>query len=399
LRDVDSKKYSLNILFLYNETINPEVGGVERITASLADYFQTKGISVYFLSFNDKYSISDNRQYYLPNKDSIYSIENQLFFKDFLFNFSINVVINQGATNREISKLSFLSRELGVKLISAIHNSPLAIIKNYAVVKLPEYQKKGIGWILYLLKFRIFNSLIIKLYKIKYSSHYLSIIRESNFIVLESLKYEEELFYLVNAKKINNLRGIHNPIPFVEASVERKKNEVLYVGRLNTSQKRVDLLLHVWSLVHEKHSDWTLKIVGGGDELDDLKKMAKDLKLTNIIFYGFSDPKPYYQTASIFCMTSSFEGLPMTLLEAMYFGVTPIAFNSFLSLSEIIENDINGVVVEAFDIVSYANHLSDLMLNKSKLEKFSIASRLKSRNFNLSNIGDKWIDLFNNVNK
>ena len=54
----------MNILFFYTEGINPQRGGVQRVTNSLADYFCEQGNLVYFLGQHKDYSLVDDRQLY-----------------------------------------------------------------------------------------------------------------------------------------------------------------------------------------------------------------------------------------------------------------------------------------------------------------------------------------------
>ena len=63
----------MNILFIYSNSINPNKGGVQRVTKVLADYFQLKGNNVFFLSLNKptKSEYIDKRQFYLPYSKNI----------------------------------------------------------------------------------------------------------------------------------------------------------------------------------------------------------------------------------------------------------------------------------------------------------------------------------------
>ena len=102
-----------------------------------------------------------------------------------------------------------------------------------------------------------------------------------------------------------------------------------------------------------KYEDWSLIIVGGGRQLDEMRQLAANLKLVNVKFEGFQDPKSYYERASIFCMTSSYEGFGIVLVEAMQYGVVPMAFNSYISVTDIIENGVMVFLIEPFDIDAY----------------------------------------------
>ena len=82
----------------------------------------------------------------------------------------------------------------------------------------------------------------------------------------------------------------------------------------------------------EQFPDWKLNIIGNGPDLDYLKKRANKMNLERIFFVGHQDPEPYYKRAKIFCMTSSYEGVPLVISEAQNYNVFPILFNSFATI-------------------------------------------------------------------
>lgn len=388
----------MNILFLYSATINPQVGGVERVTFTLANYFESKGHKVFFLGVTDHYSIKDKRQFILPDSSSSISKINIDFFRSFLIEKSINIVINQGGKTPGISKLASYCKIEGVKLISVVHNSLLANIANFSSANKSKFEQIGISWLLPYTDTKILKNLLLKLFKWKYSKHYKSLCKESDYVFLLSEKYKEEIMFFMDGQSIDNVVGMPNPVSFNEIVKVKKKKEILYVGRINTSQKRIDLLLQIWSLLDDSFADWSLKIVGDGDELESMKALSSQLNLKNVFFYGFCDPKPFYETASIFSMTSSFEGLPMTLIEAMQYGVIPVAFNSFISATDIIEDKVNGCLITPFDINEYVNTLSKLISSQIELEKYSVAAEQRVKRFDLSIIGEQWLNIFKELN-
>lgn len=383
----------MNILFLYPLAINPQEGGVERVTFTLANYFELKGHKVFFLGLIHDHSIKDKRQFFLPDSSSFISKINIIFFKSFLVENSINTVINKGGNIQGISELSYYSKKEGTSLVSAVHNSLLATVDNFSSVNRSKFKQIGLSWALSFADNKIIKSLLLLLYKFKYAKHYKTLCKESDYVFLLSEKYKEELLFFMDGQSIENVIGMPNPVSFDEIVKVKKKKEILYVGRIDTSQKKIDLLLQVWNLLHRKFPDWSLKIVGDGDELEDIKLLSSSLNLKNIFFYGFRDPRPFYQTASVFSMTSSFEGLPMTLIEALHYGVVPVAFNSFLGVTDIIDHKFNGYLVSPFNINEYAQTLSDLMLSNEKLEACSFASEQKIKNFQLTTIGDEWLNI------
>jgi glycosyltransferase involved in cell wall biosynthesis len=384
----------INILFIYSAAINPLTGGVERITYLLADFLQSRNFNIYFLSSFDEFSTKDPRQLLLPDTAKVNSDENIIFYKRLIIEKNIQIVINKSGHNPEMSKLAYHCKPLGVKLISVVHNSPLGSVKNYSSANKSKYKKYHLAWALPITKTRIINNFILFLYRMKYSQHYISLCACSDHVVLESDKFMEELKYLTGNISLDNVIGISNFVILNSIDNEfKKQKEVLYVGRINTTQKRVDLLLKIWHLLHAKFPDWSLKVVGGGDELEKIKDMSTQLNLKNIHFLGYQDAQPFYETASIICLTSAYEGFGITLVEAMSCCVVPVAFKSYLSVTDIIDHKVNGFLVNPFDINEYAETLSVLMASPSMLERYSFQSMISAKKFDINLIGQKWLDV------
>ena len=98
-------------------------------------------------------------------------------------------------------------------------------------------------------------------------------------------------------------------------------------------------------------------------------------------------------------MTSSYEGFGIVLVEAMNMKVVPIAFESFSTVRDIIDNNINGVLIPPFNTDLYAEKLSELMSKSSLRDKYSNKAYHKSKQFHLDEIGDKWLSLFSSLIK
>lgn len=382
----------MNVLFVYSQAINPQFGGVERVTHTLANYFDSNGCKSFFLGAANSLQTDDPRQHFLPDRTTLLSIANISFVQDFLKKYKIDVVVNQGGTNPELTKLACGCKSFGVKVISVVHNSLLGPVNNFKSINKVRFDNFGVGWLLSIADTKLIKCILFNIYKWKYSSHYKYLCGSSDWVFLLSQDYIDELSFFIGGMSVDNVIGMPNPLSFEEVVENHKRKEVLYVGRINCTQKRIDLLLKIWSMLEPSYKDWTLKIVGDGEELKSIKNLCAQLKLDNVKFYGFCDPRPFYETAAVFTMTSSFEGFPLTLLESMQYGVVPIAFNSFVSAKEIIDDKKNGFLINPFDINDYAQTLSKLMSSNSDREEYSISAMNKVKQFDLSVIGAKWLE-------
>ena len=92
---------------------------------------------------------------------------------------------------------------------------------------------------------------------------------------------------------------------------------MLIVGRFSESEKRFLLALKAWKEFNSQRitNTWELIIIGFGKDENIYKEYARKNKLNNVKFIGKQDPLEYYKKASIFLMTSAFEGFGLTLTE------------------------------------------------------------------------------------
>ena len=127
----------------------------------------------------------------------------------------------------------------------------------------------------------------------------------------------------------NNVLCIPNPccLDGQKLPMESRKKTILAVGRLH-EQKGFDLLLQVWAEVEKKYPDWTLRIVGEGPKRTELEEQTMKLKLERVqLAGGTNNVAKEYTEASLFVLSSRYEGLPLALIEAMWCGVPCVAFD------------------------------------------------------------------------
>jgi len=140
-----------------------------------------------------------------------------------------------------------------------------------------------------------------------------------------------------------------------------------------------------------------LKIVGDGEDLETIKEKAKNLD--RFYFEGRQKSESYFEKASIFIMTSTFEGFGMTLVEAQKYACIPVVMDSFLSLSDIIENGKNGFITPDGDINAMAEKIQMLMTDESLRKEIALNGLQSVKKFDVKIIAQKWEGLFNELSK
>lgn len=378
----------MNILFVSRHIFNPIKGGIERVTDLLTKHFIVNHNVYHLCLINEDFGNYNPivKTFFFPNED-IYSTENIIYYNNLIEQLKIDILINQYGLAAE-SKL-FLAPH-NCKKISVIHNAPLLFYNNYLNYILNS--KQGINKILSIL----FYPFLKHRFKRIRNKHYTYIVNNSNATVLLSQTYKKQ--FSIFASK--NVFAISNPTAqYLNNNFEftSKKKQVLYVGRLAKTEKTPHYLLYIWQIVQQKICDWELIIVGDGPAKKSMENIAIELHLKNVSFRGFQNPFEYYASASIFAMTSSNEGFPMVLPEAMSHYCVPIIYNSFDAASDIITHNVNGILCKPHDIKSYAKELILLMNNTKQREQLAKEAYRKSLDFNITNIGNQWGNLFNKL--
>lgn len=385
----------MNLLFIYNSPIIPENGGVQRVTHVLSSYFEAQGHTVSFLSLKTSES-QDPRQHFLPNTERCNTSPNRVFLSQLLKKQKIDIIINQDGLNPDTCQLVFNSEHEGVHIVSVAHNSIIGAIKHFRYSRQDMFKKMHLAWLLPVFDWSLVNRTLQYLFKKTHKAHFQGVVDNSDRFVLLSEYYKEELEYIIGTFDQEKVCAISNPctISSCNSPLHEKEKIALYVGRIDYAQKRNDLLLEIWQKIEKSVNDWKLVIVGDGGDFCRMKDACSKKGLKHIEFIGKANPLPYYQKASLFCMTSAFEGLPLTLVEAMTNGVVSFAFDSFASLRSIIDNGVNGVIIKPFDQNNYVEQLVSLMGDDNLRSIYASNAVIKASSFSLDEIGKKWLDLF-----
>ena len=343
----------MNICYLISN-IQPSMGGTERVTMTVSENLEKIGYKVYFIYTKEGNKlIPVNRKLKIDYDVGINSLKKEVLSFVGKNSIQVLIVVNRVFQTSKYQELfRFLKKNSSVKIIASLHAAP----DNWVI-------KDVWGAVL----FKVYLKDLIKklIFKIKnpHVDKVLGTYRVVDKYLLLSKSYInpfKEIYPIEDGGM--KLIAIPNPCPFTDVYDDNvtKENIVLIVSRMQEDQKRIYAALKIWNLLGEKFSEWKLAIVGDGPDLDTYKKIAKIL--SHVYFVGHSNKvQDYYKRSKIFMMTSIWEGLPMTLIEAMHYGCIPIAFDNFAALHDLIDNDKTGYIIPNNDIRSFANCLEKLM--------------------------------------
>lgn len=162
----------------------------------------------------------------------------------------------------------------------------------------------------------------------------------------------------------SNITVIGNPIRTLNLPDVRKENIILSIGRLIPT-KNIDQLIHIFSRIHKP--EWRLIIIGGNakkaDLLTEYQSLVSKLQLQDRVFLlgEQKNIEPYLAKSSIFAFTSTSEGFPNALAEAVSAQLPVIAYDCVAGPSDLIEHAKNGYLIEENNQELFQKKLALLM--------------------------------------
>lgn len=347
-------------------------GGLERVLSVKASYLaESFGYEVTIITLNEKHP---NSFYTFSPKVTLRSItvagNSIAYMKNYVK--SIKTVVNELCPDI----ISVCDDGLKGFFVPKILNANIPIIYERHVSKEIEINHNCSFW----------KKIIVKL-KWKLMNHLGSSF--SKFVVLTNGNLNEW-------ESLKNVRVIPNPLSFYpETSSVLINKKVIAVGK-QSYQKGYDLLLKSWALVSNEFSDWQLEIYGKKELDDKLEILAKSLDIQdNIAFYEpEKNIQEKYLESSIFVMSSRYEGFGMVLIEAMACGLPCVSFNCNYGPSDIIENEVDGIVVPKGNTQQLAEALSQLIKNIELRNQMGFNAKENVKRYLPENVLAKWDQLF-----
>jgi glycosyltransferase involved in cell wall biosynthesis len=183
--------------------------------------------------------------------------------------------------------------------------------------------------------------------------------------------------------------------PIIAPQIQTASRHLLAVGRLYP-QKGFDILITAFERLAAKFPDWQLIIVGEGPERYTLEKqvVASGLEGRVSMPGQVGNLADWYAACDLFVMSSRYEGFPNALIEAMSHGLPAVSFDCSTGPRDIIENGINGLLIEPGNPTKLQTGLESLMQDDSQRALFSSRSITVREHFGARRITKLWRSLF-----
>lgn len=203
--------------------------------------------------------------------------------------------------------------------------------------------------------------------------------------LIEKLNLNEELS--------NKIKVLINPIEINPNPKLDKEKLIVYMGRFDLRQKRIERLVDIWRLIYKDLPDWRLEIYGDGESFDMIKAESEDLDRFYLMGRT-NNPNEIYDKAAIVALTSQYEGWGMVLAEGQNNACIPIAFDNVGGVKTVLgENDFAGVGVRAFDINEYAKKLKRLCLDDEYRKNLQTNALIKRNEYLFEQNISTWLDI------
>ena len=394
----------MNLLFITNKNVNPVIGGIERITYVLADAFERLHGHRCFSAFTQR----------LDNCDTPFDKELELVagreteqLRSFIEENAVDIVVAQGAdaaVNAIVGQIHDAVKAVkGCKMVFVFHNMPGFEYTRMSneVLRYRILHGQDVVYNLKYLVFQMFPRLLRPLLERQMHSKYRPAYDAADRLVMLTDGFIPSYATCAGVQADSKFCAISNALTFndvfpIQNYDDVKRNEVLWVGRFDDKHKRLSEALYVWKRVEDggRFPDWKLRIVGYGPDEAYYLRLVKRLGLKNVCFEGKKESRPFYKTASLYMMTSAFEGFGLVITEALQSAAVPLAYDTFASLHDIIDDGNNGYIIADGDRQAYADRLQALMADKATRKKLAEQGLLSIDKFSVENITSQWNRLF-----
>lgn len=339
-----------------------EGGGVEKNLFYLTKYIESKFKNIYLITadrskkhlFGKNIKLITLKKKYFINKSRI--IKSIICSYFLIKNFKNRKVLILSLQSNFFSII--FSKLINAKVIIRLNTSPEKYISNF-------YKK-------------IFFKLLYSL---------------ANEIIVNSFHFKKNLYknFSLNSKVILNPIKINRTKKKIDFFKNFKQLKIISIGRLTNQKNQITLLKAVNLLKKKFKIKFKLYLIGRGYNYDLLKKYIFQNKLQrNIKIAGYKkNAFDYIKSSDLFILSSKYEGLPNTLIEAQAAGVPIISSNCPTGPNEILMNGRLGDLFKPGDHNDLCKKIYDYYRNKNLLKKKSILAKKYLYRF----------DFYNNLNK
>lgn len=198
--------------------------------------------------------------------------------------------------------------------------------------------------------------------------------------------------------------GVYVPSSPPQRSLEAEAPlKIVHAGRLVQHQKRVLDLPRIVEALIDRQTPVELTIIGEGAEARQLQDLSRALVERGAIRFLGTLPNEevleIFERSDAFVLTSEFEGMPVSLLEAMARGCIPVATDISSGIPELVHEAVNGHRVPVGDIQLFAERLTSLYRDPARRRKMSLEAHrtIRDGGHRTEDMVGRYLELFHRV--
>ena len=213
--------------------------------------------------------------------------------------------------------------------------------------------------------------------------------------VSSDIKERLNKFYEI---KLNRISVIHNGVKIQNNKKTNKQIDKFRIGSAGrlVGVKDFSFLIATAPEVKKRKINIEFYIAGDGPELNKLNFLIKKHNLEKTIFLEghLNDISKFYEKLNVYINTSIHEGIPMTILEAMNYGL-PVIAPKVGGIVEIIDNNVQGFLIEDRKPEKFAEKCIELYSSRELYEKLSVEAKIKvANNFSVQVMEQNYFQLY-----
>jgi glycosyltransferase involved in cell wall biosynthesis len=218
-------------------------------------------------------------------------------------------------------------------------------------------------------------------------------------IVVLTGEDERDYRSLLGAASRTQVTRIPNALPDLGGGVAALDSPVVVAAGRLTGQKGFDLLIQAFALVLREEPAWKLRIYGDGSARGELERLIASLGVgSSVSLMGTTtDIGSAMASASVYALSSRFEGFGMVIVEAMSKGLPVVSFNCPRGPAEIISDGVDGLLVPNGDVEAFAAALLQVIRSPSLRRRLGAAGVEKARSFESGPVGERWDALLDSL--
>ncbi len=171
---------------------------------------------------------------------------------------------------------------------------------------------------------------------------------------------------------------------------------VVFAGRFDF-QKNQGSMLNIWSIVQQRHPDWFLDMYGNGELMTYYEQEVASRNLNIHVHSAVPDIFEKFMEASMLVMSSLYEPFGLVLAEAKSCGLPVVAFDCPYGPADIINDGVDGFLVEDRNVDAFAERVCQLIENETLRQKMGKAAISSAQRYRPEVIMPKWKQLFTNL--